>query len=68
MLVLSFAVGDVLRLSNGVRITVLNRTNGQTKLGIQAPTEIAVRRVRPDPSNRATGPVQPAQVPTKPQE
>lgn len=44
MLVLTRRIGEVLLLSNGVRIVVTDVKPGRVKLGIEAPREVNVMR------------------------
>jgi carbon storage regulator len=44
MLVLTRNLGEVIRIGDGIRIKVLHIDNGQVKLGIEAPKDIAVHR------------------------
>ena len=48
MLVLSRKVGEAIRLSDDIEITVLAVENLRVRLGIRAPRHIHVRRVEPD--------------------
>ncbi len=48
MLVLSRKVGEAIRLSDDIEITVLAVDNLRVRLGIRAPRHIDVRRIAPD--------------------
>jgi len=44
MLILTRRVGEVLRVGDDVRITVLKVEGSQVKIGIEAPKDVAVHR------------------------
>jgi len=44
MLVLTRKLGEVMRIGDDVKITVLEIRAGQVKLGIEAPRDVAVNR------------------------
>ena len=44
MLVLSRRVGESITIGNDIRVTVLKMKGNQVKLGIDAPTDLVIRR------------------------
>lgn len=69
MLVLTRKLGEIIRIGDSVRITVLEVRSGQVKLGIEAPLEVKVHReeiyARIQEENRRAqrGPSSPAEPP-----
>lgn len=53
MLVLSRRAGQSFWIGEGVRVTVLSIDRGRTKLGIEAPREVGVRRDELAPKSEA---------------
>lgn len=50
MLVLSRKVGEAIKLSDDIEITILAVDNLRVRVGIRAPRHITVRRTLPDPT------------------
>lgn len=44
MLVLSRRVGETIRIGDNIKVTILALTDGQVRMGFDAPKEIAVHR------------------------
>jgi len=44
MLILTRKTGESIHIGNNITITILESDNGQTKVGIDAPREVAVHR------------------------
>jgi len=63
MLVLTRKLGEMIRIGDQIKVTVLEVRSGQVKLGIDAPTEVKVHReevyARIQAENRRAGRVSP---------
>jgi carbon storage regulator len=44
MLILTRKVGEIIRIGNGIKVTILDAKGRQIRLGIDAPSDVAVHR------------------------
>jgi carbon storage regulator len=44
MLILTRKLGEIIRIGNGIKITVLDAKGKQIRVGIEAPSDVAVHR------------------------
>ncbi len=56
MLVLSRKVGERIFIGDNITLVVVSDRNGRIRLGIEAPTEISIRREEVDTPQKGTTP------------
>ena len=61
MLVLSRKVGEEIHIGENIRIKVIAKEGNRIKLGIEAPTEVSIRRMEIPPPEDSLQPLQPVE-------